>query len=680
MSAKPTYEQLAERVKTLENELYGHHDIEKMLWEKQDQLFKILDSLDAIVYVADMQSYEILFANRYTEEIFGVITGKTCWQVLQSDMTGPCPFCRNKELVGSDGKPSETLLWEVKNTSNGKWYSVRDRAIQWFDGRVVHLQIAIDISERKKAEADLAASEEKFRTVADFTYDWEYWINDQGNLNYISPSCERITGYRAEDFEKNPSLLRNIIHPEDRLQFISHLEVELDASSVCHLNFRIIRHDGEERWISHYCQPVYDREKKIQGRRASNRDITEQKKAQDIIKLSQMRHETLLKLYDKQGLSTREICDFVMESSLPLTGSTIGFMGFLNKDESQLTIHSWSKSVMDLCEIHDKPLVFNIADAGIWGEAVRQRQPLIINDYNASSSKKGTPEGHVAISRFMAVPLFDEGKIVAVAAVGNKSNDYDEQDIRQLQLLIEGMWQITKRKQAEDDLRSQMELIRKFTNSVSHDLKNPALAIHGLAKVLKRKRGELEPDKLENFIDQIVKSAEQIVILSEDINTYISTREAPIHLKEHDLKRIWKTIREEFIPQLKKRKIAWVESTVEIPAIRADKSGLLRVYRNLVDNALKYGGDNLGEISLHYSSTESHHILAVQNNGEIIPPGELETIFEIFNRRVDESAPAGTGLGLAIVREIAKHHRGKSWVESGADGQTIFYISIAKNL
>ena len=680
MAAKPSYSDLQEKVKALEQELAGQRSIEKLLWEKQDQLFKVLDSLEAIVYVADMQSYEILFANRYAEKLFGHITGKTCWKVLQSGMTGPCPFCNNKKLVTPDGRPRDTILWEIQNTGNDRWYTIRDRAIDWFDGRVVHLQIAVDISDRKEAEAALLASEEKFRTVADFTYDWEYWINERGRLNYISPSCDRITGYSAQEFQDNPALLLDIIHPDDRGQLSRHLDEDLETSEVCHLNFRIITRTGEERWISHYCQQVYDNGKKFLGRRASNRDITVQKKAEEKIKLNEMRLAALLKLYEMQEVPTKEICDFVLETSLPLTASEIGFMGFLNDDESRMTIHSWSKSVMSQCKIHEKPIVFTIAEAGVWGEAVRKRQPVIINDYNASPLKKGIPAGHVSIARFMAVPLFDNGKIVAVAAVGNKRDDYGEQDVKQLQLLMRGMWQIIKRGQAEKELIKQTAMIRHFTNSVSHDLKNPAVAIQGLAKVLQRKYGELSREKLESFIEQIAKSAEQIVTLADNINAFISTRETSLHLTTVDLKQIWQTIREEFLPRLKKRKIVWIEPEIIVPKIRADQNGLLRVYRNLVDNALKYGGSNLSAIVLGYEASRTHHILSVQNDGDIIQPEEAASIFEVFKRKGGESAPAGTGLGLAIVREIAEHHKGNSWVESSPEEKTTFYISIAQNL
>jgi len=680
MTAKPSYRQLEERVAALEMELTDLRDSEKLMAEKQDQLYKILDSLDAIVYVSDIQTYEILYANKYAEKLFGNIIGKTCWQVLQADMTGPCPFCKNSELLTSNGKAQEVVLWEIENFKTGNWYSVRDRAIDWFDGRVVHLQIAVDITNRKKAEAALQASEVKFRTVADFTYDWEYWLNEEGVFNYMSPSCERITGHGVDAFMENPALLLDIIHPDDKEFFREHLKRELSTQKICHLDFRILDREGDVRWVSHYCQPVYDRARKLLGRRASNRDITVQRKAQENIELNQMRQATLLKLYEMQAQPVNELYDYVLDASLPLTLSDIGFLGFVSQDESQMTIHAWSKGVMEQCLVHNKPLVFNVAESGIWGEAIRQKRPVIINDYAASELKKGFPDGHVEISRFMAVPLIDDGKIVAMAAVGNKKNQYAEQDVKQLQLLIEGMWQIIRRRRTEEKFVRQAEMIKHFTNKVSHDLKNPAIAVHGLARLIERKFGRLEEKKLESYIKQIVNSSGQIVSLSEDINAYISTREMRLHYSDIKLKEIWQVIREEFSSQLRKREVSWLEPETDLPPIRADKQTLLRVYRNLVDNALKYGGRGLTEIGMGYEATDMHHVLSVHNNGEPIPADEAENIFKLFERKTNDSFTSGTGLGLAIVKEIAAHHKGDSWVDTGDGTRTTFYISIARDL
>ncbi len=138
----------------------------------------------------------------------------------------------------------------------------------------------LELEERERTEKSLKESEERFRTIADFTYDWECWVAPDGTHNYISPSCERITGYRAKDFLENPGLLEEIVHPEDRPRVIKHLRQDLSSNTPHSLIFRIITQSGQNRWIAHVCQPVYSPEGKNLGRRVSNRDITLYKKAE----------------------------------------------------------------------------------------------------------------------------------------------------------------------------------------------------------------------------------------------------------------------------------------------------------------------------------------------------------------------------------------------------------------
>lgn len=129
----------------------------------------------------------------------------------------------------------------------------------------------------EQQNAELSASEKRFRTVADFTYDWEYWIDPNGNFVYNSPSCERITGYSSHEFLQNPSLLRKIVHPDNREVFNRHIDDYQHQREVTNIEFRIIRRDGEQCWIGHCCQPVYDSKNDYLGRRCSNRDISCQK-------------------------------------------------------------------------------------------------------------------------------------------------------------------------------------------------------------------------------------------------------------------------------------------------------------------------------------------------------------------------------------------------------------------
>ena len=128
----------------------------------------------------------------------------------------------------------------------------------------------------KDAEDNLRQSELKFRTVADFTYDWEYWTAPNGGILYMSPSSERITGYQRDEFVNNPELLSEIIHKDDRDTATDHLN-KIELSGVHIVDFRIITRDGKERWIAHQCQPIFDEGGRFLGRRVSDRDITDRK-------------------------------------------------------------------------------------------------------------------------------------------------------------------------------------------------------------------------------------------------------------------------------------------------------------------------------------------------------------------------------------------------------------------
>jgi PAS domain S-box-containing protein len=145
-------------------------------------------------------------------------------------------------------------------------------------------QIKGEIIARKKNEEDLRIAEEKYRTVADFTYDWETWITPAGNFIYVSPSCKLMTGYSVEEFINDPQLFIRIAHPDDREKVEAHYIEKLKGGvSDCSLEFRIITLEGKELWIGHSCRQVINKNGKWIGQRGSNRDITEEKKAQKVL-------------------------------------------------------------------------------------------------------------------------------------------------------------------------------------------------------------------------------------------------------------------------------------------------------------------------------------------------------------------------------------------------------------
>jgi PAS domain S-box-containing protein len=147
-----------------------------------------------------------------------------------------------------------------------------------------------EIAERIKAEEALRESEERFRTVADYAYDWEDWSGPNAELLFVSPSCERITGYTPEEFYRHvgaDELLNKIVHPDDKETWAQHILHRTDNLQITTIEFRIIRKDSEVRWIEHSCLPVYGKDGKWLGRRASNRDITGRKLAEAALQASE---------------------------------------------------------------------------------------------------------------------------------------------------------------------------------------------------------------------------------------------------------------------------------------------------------------------------------------------------------------------------------------------------------
>ncbi|MBF0368729.1 MAG: response regulator [Magnetococcales bacterium] len=135
------------------HDITPYKEAEQTIKQAHDRFRIVLDSIEAVIYVADIDTHEILFANRYFVERFGEVHDRKCWQVVQSGQEGPCSFCTNHKLLDENGQPIQGgHAWEFQNTTNQRWYGILDRAIPWVDGRFVRLEIATDITDRKQAE------------------------------------------------------------------------------------------------------------------------------------------------------------------------------------------------------------------------------------------------------------------------------------------------------------------------------------------------------------------------------------------------------------------------------------------------------------------------------------------------------------------------------------------------
>ncbi|MEQ8757251.1 MAG: PAS domain S-box protein [Coleofasciculus sp. G1-WW12-02] len=283
-------------------EIQEREGIEAALQQEFDLLSRVMETSPVGIVWVNPQG-QIMLINHQAEQILGLKL-ENIYPHFQDKLTW-----QNQDKQRNLSKNNCLPFWhlvQTEQTVNDLHYTIeRD------DGRQVLLSIngtslfnqtgqlkgvvfTVDnVTEKVRAEEELRQSEERFRTVANFTYDWEYWLNPDAQFIYVSPSCERITGYCADEFLQDASLLESIIHPEDREKFAQHRCATAVNQRVSGIDFRILTKTGELRWISHICQSVQSAEGDWLGIRASNRDITERKQAEEALRESEKRFQSM---------------------------------------------------------------------------------------------------------------------------------------------------------------------------------------------------------------------------------------------------------------------------------------------------------------------------------------------------------------------------------------------------
>ncbi|MCX5877832.1 MAG: GAF domain-containing protein, partial [Deltaproteobacteria bacterium] len=326
---------------------------------------------------------------------------------------------------------------------------------------------------------------------------------------------------------------------------------------------------------------------------------------------------------------------------------------------------------------------------GPTGTAIRTGRPTVCK--NILKDPKFAPWRGEAVRRgygsSISLPIRVGGKVVGALNIYAMEPDaFDSEELNLLEELandlsygLAALRDKIEREKAEEALVKSSNKIKMFAYSVSHDLKNPAIAIHGLAKRLNRHSRDRLDERGRSCCEQILKASEHIASLADKINLYIKTKEVPLSIEKVRLKEIVDTVKEEFAPQLTGRQIRWLEPG-EIPEVNADRTSMVRVLRNLVDNALKYGGHDLSEIRISYQESEDSHILSVEDDGIGLKDEDETTLFGPFKRKRAAGEVEGSGLGLAIVKEIAEQHKGRVWLEPAIKKGAAFHVSISKHL
>jgi PAS domain S-box-containing protein len=429
-------------------------NVQKSLKKQYKFLQNLMDSIPNPIFYKDV-NYKYRGCNTAFEEVLGIskksIIGKTVYDLNPPELADKFQE-KDQELIETpgtqkyeapvkfaDGTIHEILF--VKNTYNDT------------NGNLAGMiGVMSDITGIRNAEKALKSSEREYREV----------FENMDTALAVYEAVEDGKNFIIKDFNLAGARIEQVSRKEVIGKKITEAFPGVIEFGLFDVLKKVWKTGTPERFpISFY------KDERISGWRenyvyklasgevvAVYDDLTEKKQAEEEIILNQNRLKSLVKILQYNPESVQELLDYALKEAIKLTKSKIGYIYHYYPDKEHFILNTWSKGVMEECSVKEAPPVYDLAKTGIWGEAVRQQKSFIINDFKAPNPlKKGYPEGHAPLYKYMTLPVFSRNEIVAVVGVANKEEDYSETDLLQLELLMDAVWKVVDRQKFEEALK-----------------------------------------------------------------------------------------------------------------------------------------------------------------------------------------------------------------------------------
>ncbi|MBK1695355.1 histidine kinase [Chromatium weissei] len=323
------------------------------------------------------------------------------------------------------------------------------------------LERALETAQRQTAlhqtEQSLRISEERFRAIVETTLDWIWEVDATGCYTYVSPASQRLLGYAPEEMLGRP--LFAFMSPAEATRIRARFaDIVASRAPFSLLENVCIHRDGTPVDMETSGIPIFDADGQLLGYRGIDREVTERKRQVAILLLQARRASALLELpRAAEQLGETEFMQIGLALAEELTESRIAFVHFLNEDEETIELVTWSQRTLDNYCRATFDSHYPVLQAGIWADALRERTPIVFNDYANTPNRNCLPEGHAELSRLISLPVMEGERVRMIAGVGNKDTFYNELDVESLQLIANEMWRIVRQRRAEQALRESEE-------------------------------------------------------------------------------------------------------------------------------------------------------------------------------------------------------------------------------
>ncbi len=662
----------------------------------------------------------------FAENFCYPLAGTPCFNVAEQ---GACFYPRNIQALF----PRDRLLAEIGAESY--WgISLRDTA-----GKVLGIFAILDdkpmeddpqsfsllnsFAVRAAAEMERRSLEEKYRTLFQSMSQGVVYQAADGRIVSANPAAEKILGLTLEQM-----LGRSSVDPrwramrEDGSAFPGNEHpamVALQTGQEVRDVVMGVYNPAKEAvsWINIYAKPLFrPGERKAYQVYTIFEDITRRKLAEEEMKLNESRLQGLVNLTQRRYGSVQELLEKALHEALRLTGSKLGYLYHYSEERQEFTLTSWLEGTGETCEAVSLQARYHLESTGIWEEVVCQGKAVILNDFQAPHLlRKGYGEEPLAFYRHMVLPVFSEGRTVALIGVANKGSDYTHTDVLQLTLLMESVWRMVEYREAEER-RLQSEIMAReaaekanllkseFLANMSHEIRTPMNVIMGMANLLCT--SALNSEQRE-YVEMIRESAASLLTIINDILDFSKVEAGRLELKTvpFNLPSLVEKSISAFSPlaQEKGLGLLWSVDAAVPRYFYGDPTRLKQVLLNLLGNALKFTEEGQVALSVEKTSAPSGEGSAraqgsqeageerdassvarvwlrfsVQDTGIGVPEEKLGLIFQSF-QQVDGSSTRryeGTGLGLAISKKLVELMGGFVGVSSQVGRGSTFYFTV----